>query len=526
MTSVADRRRDPYDPGETLGDTLDRRAAHDGDAVALRDGDGTTLTFALLADRVARARGRLAACGLGPGDRVAIALGNGLAWPVAWLGVVTGGMTAIPVNARSGPDDARHLLVHGGARLALVDDDTAPVLAAATDGAIDAELVTDDWPGAAPPVPAVSGPVDRPANVQYTSGTTGLPKGCVLSHRFWQRMGHGMAERMALAPDSVVLTAQPFSYIDPQWNLVATLRSGAELVVLDGFHPSTFMADVARFDVTTFYCLAAMPVLLLKQPPADHDHAHRLEAVHCSAIPAAQHAALEDRWGVPWFELYGMTETGLNIAVERADHDELVGSGSLGTPVDHCDAMVVDDAGRPVADGTEGELVLRGPGFMDGYLDDPDATAAFFAGGWAHTGDLAVRDQRGRFRLSGRRKDMVRRGGENVAAAEVEAALVTHPEVLECAVVAQPDPDLGEELRVVVVPVPGSDPDPTVLHAHLRARLAPFKVPRWWELRDELPHTPSQRVAKHRLGPPVHPLRDLAAPRPDGPPGGAASGQA
>ena len=146
--------------------------------------------------------------------------------------------------------------------------------------------------------------------------------------------------------------------------------------------------------------------------------------------------------------------------------------------------------------------------------DDPDATASFFAGGWAHTGDLVVRDEDGRFTLRGRRKDMVRRGGENVAAAEVEQAMVTHPDVLECAVLAEPDEELGEEIRIVVVPVPGTSPDLRAFHAHLASQLAPFKVPRWWEVRDELPHTPSQRVAKHRLGPPANGLHDLATPTP------------
>lgn len=501
----------PLDTSEPLGAMLERQARLHGPRPALRGGDGTVVTYAELADRVAGVRGRLAAHGASPGDRVAIVLGNSPLWPIAWLGVVSAGMAAVPVNTRSGATDAGHLLAHSRARLALVDDRTTDLVSAATAGALQTDRVGPDWGRADPRLPPATTTVDALANVQYTSGTTGLPKGCMLSHRFWQRMGHEMAAIMALRHDSVVLTAQPFSYIDPQWNVVATLRSGAELVVLDGFHPSTFMADVARFGVTVFYCLAAMPLLLLKQPGAPHDLDHALEAVHCSAIPATQHAALEQRWGVPWFELFGMTETGLNIAVREEDHDELVGSGSIGTVVDHCEARVVDPDGAPAPDGVEGELLLRGLGFMDGYLDDPEATARFFAGGWAHTGDLVVRDPRGRFTLRGRRKDMVRRGGENVSAAEVEAALVDHPDVLECAVVPEPDDELGEELRIVVVAVPGTHPEPHDLHAHLAARLASFKVPRWWEFRDRLPRTPSERVAKHRLGPPRQPLHDLGA---------------
>ncbi|MBW3604460.1 MAG: AMP-binding protein [Actinobacteria bacterium] len=513
MTSEGLRR--PADLDWALGELVDRRAVDHGDRVALRDGGGASVTFTQLARRVAGVRGLLAARGLRPGDRVAIVLRNSLRYPIAWLGITSAGMTAVPVNKRLGPVDTRYLLDHSGARLVLVDDATADVVASALEGidrAVAVEHVAGDrWPtGSDTPPPPATDNGRALANIQYTSGTTGFPKGCMLSHRFWQQMGQGMADVMGLTAGSVLLTAQPFSYIDPLWNTVAALRAGAELVVLDGFHPSTFMRSVVEHGVTVFYCLAAMPVLLLKQPPAGHERTHRLERVYCSAIPPDAHADLERRWCVPWHELYGMTETGLNLAVLPDEHDELVGTGSLGGVVAHCEARVVDADGVDVADGDEGELLLRGLGFMDGYLDDPDATTAFFADGWAHTGDIVVRDPAGRFTLRGRRKDMIRRGGENIAAAEVEAALVTHPAVLECAVVGVADDELGEELRAVVVPVAGpSTPAAEELLAFVAERLASFKVPRYWEFRDELPHTPSERIAKHELGDPGPELVDL-----------------
>lgn len=512
MTTPGLRR--PADLDWTLGQLIDDRASAFGDRAVLRSGSGRAISFAELADRVARVRGLLTDRGLDRGDRVAIVLGNSLHYPVAWLGIASAGMTAVPVNKRSGRVDARYQIDHSGTRLVLVDDATSTTVREAIDGLdrpVAVERVTDDrWPGDARPTARTDGNDTALANIQYTSGTTGFPKGCMLSHRFWQQMGQGMADIMDIGPDSVLLTAQPYSYIDPLWNTIAVLRAGAELVVLDGFHPSTFMRSVAEFGVTVFYCLAAMPTLLLKQPPADHDHDHQLQRVHCSAIPPRTHADLERRWGVPWFELFGMTETGLNIAVLPDDHDELVGTGSMGGLVGHCEAKVVDGDGVDVADGQEGELLLRGVGFMDGYLDDPHATAAFFADGWAHTGDIVTRDAKGRFTLRGRRKDMIRRGGENIAAAQVEAALVTHPSVLECAVVAIADAELGEELRAVVVPVDGVTPEATDLHAFLSTQLAAFKVPRYWEFCTDLPHTPSQRVAKHQLGPPGSELIDLA----------------
>jgi carnitine-CoA ligase len=500
----------------TLGELVERRADEHRQRILLRFGDGQTLSFAELAARVAAVSALLGARGVRPGDRVALMMRNSLRYPVAWLGVTSAGMAAVPINSRSGPLDCRHLLDHSGARLVIADGTTAPTVAAAV-AEIDRPITvedasSEDWPPVSPPTrsPPADVPSGTMAGVQYTSGTTGLPKGCMLSHRYWQQLGQSAVDVLRLDPSGVLLTAQPFSYIDPLWNVVAALRAGAELVILDGFHPTTFMRSVADWGVTTFYCLGAMPVLLLKQVPVDHDRTHCLNRVGCSAIPPRLHAAIEERWGVPWYELFGMTETGLNLAVLDDDHDELVGTGSLGSVLSHCEAKVVDQKGTEAPADTQGELVVRGLGLMDGYHDNPEATAAFFAGGWAHTGDIAARDAKGRFTLRGRIKDMIRRGGENIAAAEVEAVLVSHPGVLECAVLAVPDDDLGEELRAVVVPVVGATPSAEQLRDHVAQRLARFKVPRYWELRADLPHTPSERVAKHRIGPPEADLIDLA----------------
>ena len=499
----------------TLGELVERRADEHPDRVVLRSGDGQAISFAELARRVGAMRALLAWRGLQPGDRVALMMGNTLRYPVAWLGITSAAMVAVPVNKRAGPVDARYLIDNSGARLVVADDATVATVqtAIASIGRhIDVELVAGNgWltPVSGAVMPAADVPAGTLAGLQYTSGTTGFPKGCMLSHRYWQQLGASSVDVLRLDAGSVLLTAQPFSYIDPLWNVVAALRSSAELVVLDAFHPATFMQSVADFAVTAFYCLAAMPVLLAKQPPAGHDRTHRLEHVYCSAIPPRLHSEIEGRWGVPWYEVFGMTETGLNLAVLADDHDELVGSGSLGGALRHCEARVVDRAGVELPAGVDGELVLRGLGFMDGYFDNPEATAAFFAGGWAHTGDIATRDPQGRFALRGRIKDMIRRGGENIAAAEVEAALVSHPAVLECAVVAIADDDLGEELRAVVVPAAGAEASPAELREHVAARLAPFKVPRYWEFRSDLPHTPSERVAKHRIGEPTGDLLDL-----------------
>lgn len=492
---------------ESLADLLARGAARHGDRDFLSFRDGTTLTYTAFADRVARMRAVLSARGIGPGDRVALMLKNSLFYPTAWMGVATLGAVAVPVNSRLGPDDARYVVGHSSSRLVICDESAAPVVRqvlARLDRPLDVLEVGIgehapgflDAVGPAPPGPCTARSL---ANVQYTSGTTGFPKGCLLTHGYWQRMGAVSADLLRLGPGKRVLTAQPFSYIDPLWNVVATLLSGAHLVVLDGFHPSTFMQEVAGWKVASFYCLGVMPTLLLKQPRGSWDRDHALERVVCSAIPPGLHRDIEERWGVPWFELYGMTETGVNIGVSDEEHDELVGTGCIGRPLAHCEASVVDEEGREVRPGEVGELRLRGLGFMEGYLDDPEATARFFRDGWAHTGDLVETDARGRIYFRGRTKEFVRRAGENISEAEVEFALRSHQDVLDCAVAPVPDEVVGEEAKAYVVLLPGRAPDPEALRAFLAAKLASFKVPRYFEFREDLPRTPSERIAKHRL---------------------------
>ncbi len=446
------------------------------------DGHGTTtvLTFSDVERRTAQVAQALRERGVTDGDRVAVMLDNQPDFPVTWLALARLGAAIVPLNIRYRSVDAQHLLDDAGVRDAVTGPAYAEILAALERPPI-VHLVDDLVPTAA----FEQGAVDPTAtvNVQYTSGTTGSPKGCLLSHRYWTTLAGSMLEEFPrIGADDVMLTAQPFHYIDPQWNVVTALAAGAHLVALDGFHPSTFWDQVREHRVTYFYCLAAMPTLMLKMPADPRDRDHRVRAVQCSAIPPSLHADLEERWGVGWYEAFGMTETGADIRVTPADHDELVGTGCLGRPAGHREVRIED-----------GELWLRGPGMMDGYLGLPDP---FVEDGWFRTGDLARVDSQGRVYLQGRLKDMIRRSGENVAAHEVEEVLLAHPAVRLAAVVGVPDEIRGEEVKAYVV-APGASPED--LTAWCGERLASFKVPRFWEFRDDLPLTASHRVEKAAL---------------------------
>ncbi len=444
------------------------------------DGGEQTLTFSAVGDQSASLAQALRERGIGPGDRVAVMLDNRPEHPLLWFALARLGAAMVPLNVKYRSADAQHLLDDAEVRLAVTSQAYAGLLrglSPAPEVVLVEDLRSD--------VPFEQGPVDAAAivNVQYTSGTTGRPKGCLLSHRYWTTLGRSLVEEFPrIHGGDVLLTAQPFFYLDPMWNVVTALMAGARLVALDGFHPSTFWQQVRRHDVTYFYCLAAMPTLLLRMPPDPADREHRVRAVQCSAIPPALHAELEARWGVPWFEAFGMTETGADIRVTPEDHDELVGSGCLGSPAAHREVRIDD----------EGQLWLRGAGMMDGYLGHPDP----FVDGWFPTGDVARLDDAGRVYLTGRLKDMIRRSGENVAAHEVEEVLLAHPSVRLAAVVGVPDEIRGEEVKAYVV-APGSSPEE--LTAWAEARLASFKVPRVWEFRDALPLTASHRVEKAAL---------------------------
>ncbi|KAA1422017.1 ATP-dependent acyl-CoA ligase [Nocardioides humilatus] len=493
----------------TLIGLLARRAQDAGEREFLRFGEWTW-TFAEIDAWTSRLAHRMIEVdGIEPGDRVALMLPNVVHWPVVWLAALKAGAVVVPVNCSYQRSDLTFVLRDSGARIVFTDADRSGLVHDVIDSedglsGVRVVDVADDgsehFPDTAPELRVDAGTL---ANLQYTSGTTGFPKACQLSHDYWVRLGWVCAAATGLGSDDVLLTSQPFSYMDPQWNAALALTVGAPLVVLPRFSASTFMADVRRHRATFFYVLGSMPTLLFKQPPSPDDRDNDLRLVFCSGIPVALHAALEERWGAPWREIYGMTESGVDLLCPF-DDTAAVGSGSLGRPVPTKQVRVVDpaDPAVEVADGEPGELVMAGVPMMGGYWNRPDATADVLRDGWLHTGDLVVRRPDGGLQLVGRIKDMVRRGGENVACAEVEAVLERDDRIVAAAVVAVPDEVLGEEVKAFVQLRESVAADRATAHQILDGageQLARFKVPRYVEFVADFPRTPSERVSKPAL---------------------------
>lgn len=468
------------------------------------------ITYRGLAAATRRVAAGLAAAGVRRGDRVGVMLPNVPAFPVTWLALARLGAIMIPVNIGYTAEELGYVLGDGGAAHLVVDETCLPplldllsrrplmpadaihVLGRAPEGmrGWDRLLAAEGEVSGTPPA------LDDLVNLQYTSGTTGFPKGCMLSHRYWLTLGRVAAGRAGDV--RVVLAAQPFYYMDPQWHLLMAMHLGGRLIVAPKPSASRFLGWIRREGVE--YCI--FPQIVLKQPERPDEAETPLKRVSIFGLRADMHAALERRFGCIARESFGMTEIGSGL-MTPAEAVEMVGTGTCGLPSPFREASIRDLDGRPLGPGETGELWIRGPGILQGYWNKPEANAAAFPGeGWFRTGDLFRRDERGFHYIVGRVKDMIRRSGENIAAREVEAALLALDAVEEAAVIGVPDGDRGQEVKACLVLKPGltaADLPPGAVFAHCATRLARFKVPRFLEYRESLPKTPSQKIAKHLL---------------------------
>jgi crotonobetaine/carnitine-CoA ligase len=498
-----------------IGALLDAASAEAGEHIAWNFFEsGESITYARLRRQVNGLAHGLLSRGVHKGTHVAVMLPNLPAMPKTWLALARLGAVMVPVNpsytARElayvvNDSDSEYLIIHQNAlpvleatmadrSIALPRERVFVVGEAKHEGfARWTDLTAEERDEFVPPEPVDA---HNLMNIQYTSGTTGFPKGCMLTQRYWLISGKVNAFRDARKYERI-MASTPFFYMDPQWLLLMTFYQRATLFVAARQSASRFLDWVRTYRIN--FCL--FPLVLYKTPESPLDKQHELIRVNVYGIPRGIHAKLEERFDVVAREAFGMTEVGSAFFMP-IEAEDMVGSGSCGVPSPFRDCRIADPEGNTLPVGEVGELLIRGQGIMLGYYKKPEATAKAFHGDWFRSGDLFRQDEHGYFYIQGRIKDMIRRAGENIAAREVEAVLTAMPEILEAAVVPVRDEQRGEEVKAYLVPQEGSGPKAKLVERvidHCIKNLAPFKVPRYLEVVAALPKTSSGKIAKQTL---------------------------
>lgn len=485
-------------------------------------------TYRQLKDASERLAAVLTRHGLRRGDRIALIALNSDLSVALFLAAARIGAVFIPLNPAATGADLEYLLGHSRASLIVAQPadlerarevagalgSPAPLVSLAEWG-----LTADTAEGVIERLRALGGGTaggrasgetasSRPDDavvVIYTSGTTGFPKGVVHTHRTYILAAEGFVARMHLQPSERLLTVMPFFHINALfYSLGGAIAAGGTLITVPRFSASQFWNLAAESGATEFNFLAAVGGILMNRPRSEFNPAHRIRKLYGGPISERMDQVFREEFNVPeLIEGYGMTE------IPGACCNPFAGPrkpGSIGRPAVHpsypgafSNLSILGDDGRELAPGEAGELVVRTPMMFKEYLDDPEQTAAAFRDGGFLTGDIVRRDQDGYFYFVARKKDIIRRRGENIAGAELDRIISDHPGVAEAAAIGVPS-ELGEEeILVVVVPRAPGAVAPRDLIEWCRGRLAPMKVPRYVAMAESLPHTPSHRVAKHLL---------------------------
>jgi long-chain acyl-CoA synthetase len=440
--------------------------------------DGGALTRDELDRRAGGFARSLVERGVKPGDRIALSIPNRWSFVVALLGGLKAGATVAPLNPLLTPDEQARVIAHLRPRL-VVD----------SVGEEQAEQRSVAAPG--------------PALILYTSGSTGQPKGAILSHAALDFSTESWAGPvMRLTPEDRVLAVLPFSHsYGLNGALFAPLLAGATIVLLERFSPDDTLDAIARHRVSVFPGVATMFHRLVEAPALARADVSSLRLALSGAAPCPWELAQQwrQRTGVRILRGYGMTELFRPISYLADETTDL--ADVIGRAVPGVELRVVDEAGRSVPAGQVGELLIRTPAAMDGYLDADEETRAVLEDGWFRTGDLVSVAADGFVRIVGRRRELILRGGYSVFPVEVETALLTHPAVAEAAVVGMAHAELGEEVVAFTTLRPGCAVETDELIAHCKARLAPYKYPRRIVVVEQLPKGVTGKVLKSRLAP-------------------------
>jgi long-chain acyl-CoA synthetase len=504
----------PHPAIATIADIARVHAVERPDAIALVAGE-RAMTFAELDASSNRAAQALRAAGVGFGDRVAFVEKNGVEFFEILCGAAKLGAVMVPLNWRLTPSEMQHIINDADARVVVVGDEFFGHLAAIEDqltrveamiaiGAHDRWPAYDDWLAAHDTEnPSVTTASDDVAFLMYTSGTTGVPKGVMLTNGNYLCKATGIAQRWRFDAESVNLAVMPmFHMAGSGWALVG-LCEGARTVVLRDVDPLAILDSVARHHITNMLLVPVVIQRLLATPGVDEVDFSSLRSIVYGASPITDDVLMKAlaRFECDVSQVYGLTET--TGSITQLDNHDPAHLRSCGKPYPWVQVRIVDDSGLDVPRGRIGELWTRSAQNMRGYWNNPAATAATVtADGWLKTGDAGYVDDEGYVYLQDRVKDMIVSGGENVYPTEVENVLMSHPDVADVAVIGVPHPTWGEAVKAVVVPVKntaGSALTEAGLIAYARGRLAGFKLPKSVEFAETLPRNPSGKLLKRAL---------------------------
>jgi crotonobetaine/carnitine-CoA ligase len=430
---------------------------------------------------------------------------------LTWLALAALGAISVPTNPKTTPGELADLLQQTNPATLISDAGLDTVVQRAmreASGAalLDVNALVGDWKHDRPyPTLVPMGHVtpDDLAVLMPTSGTTGRSKLVMQTHRAYTMAGEGFPHWLGLTGDDRLMTAMPLFHINAlAYSVMGSLACGGGLVLLPRFSASGFLDAARRHGATQVNTISAMLEMLMRQPPRPDDADNPLRLCYTGPSPTRQRQEeIERRFGLGIVCGYALSETTYGLVWPRGTRP----FGTLGTPRQHPtlgrvnEARVLTEDGRSAGVGEVGELLLRNPAVTPGYWRMPEETARVLHDGWLHSGDLVRVNADGGYTFAGRKKELLRRRGENVSPLEVEQALAEHPAVQDVAVVGVPSDLSEEEIKAFIVPTQGQPLDLAQLRAWVAERLSAHKVPRFWQILDELPQTATARVAKHRL---------------------------
>lgn len=476
---------------------FDRSAVRFGPDVALIDEAGREWTYNQMADESDRLARRIAA--EVPGDSVGILLLNSQRFLVSLLATWKAGKVAVPLNYLLPPQDLAFIIRDSGMRglvsSKFFEDALAKIRPLFGEGG---RVLMADAEEFVPPDPGPAGLEPRdPALYLYTSGTTGRPKGVVLTHANLVANVRACQEAGAFGPEDTFLCLLPFFHTYAiTGTFLLPILNGSKMILVDRFQPAKVLKLIADHGVTCFLAIPSMYRVLASAEGEFDVRSLRFPISGGEPLPVAVANAFEARFGVGIFEGYGQTEASPVVSLNVPGARKL---GTVGRALPGVEVAVWNDQGQPVHPGEVGELMVRSESVMQGYHKLPEETRSTISNGWLHTGDLGMMDEEGFLTITGRKKDLIISAGENIFPREIEEALVQHPAVREVAVVGVPDEVRGEVPKAFVIPADGASPDERELRRFCRERIAAYKVPKVFEFVEDLPRTPSGKVLKRML---------------------------